>query len=157
MINSPTTPTCVECTHGKQVWSALIFIAHTFFVVYVDCLAVKINNYITYTLPQNSSLTELMLNPHFAPELEHLVIKGCLIGKTLERFMDMDIQPSSGGNTVKRRELIKDVIVLNYNISAMPVICSQDDSKVSHLDGFRYIVHETSLYRKMRFMQLESK
>ena len=82
----------------------------------------------------------MLLNPHFAPELEHLVMDARRnLNKTLlENFMDMDIQPSTGGNTVKRRELIKDVIVLSCDRSKWPIICRIDDSKVSNFAGFSY-------------------
>ena len=97
------------------------------------------------TMLQDWDLFELLLNPHFAPELEHLVIndRRNLDKSLLESFMKMDIQPSTGGNTIKRRELIKDVIVINCDRSELPVICGQDDNKVSNFARFSYTICAT--------------
>ena len=93
------------------------------------------NNEFAPNLLQNWGMYELLLNPHFAPELEHLVINDIraydfndnLFKNHLLSFADTLIQPSTGGNAVKRKELIKDIIVL-WSTCHFP---GADNSKVS--------------------------
>ena len=100
-------------------------------------------------LHQDYGLVELLRNPYFAPGLEHLVINDVLEGDVgddlqlfftshLLSFADLYIQPSTGGNAVKRRELIKDIIVLG-DCANFPVdikLYCPDDNKVCNLTGF---------------------
>ena len=95
-------------------------------------------------LTQYYGLAELLRNPYFAPNLEHLVINDVLEGdhddnhqlfftSHLLSFADLYIQPSTGGNVVKRREVMKDIIVLgDYADFQLEIkLYSPDDNKVS--------------------------
>ena len=116
-------------------------------------------------LPQGYNLTGLLGNQYFAPDLEHLVINDVLdcdvdddiqlvFTSLLLSFADMEIQPSSGGNAVKRRELMKDIIVFG-DCADIPLpnnrVYCPDDNKVSNLAGFvfrfkkRYALCESNI------------